>query len=634
MSASSRTPIIGVGTLRVSQRAKELVLQTLNENRLSYGPLQQRFEQEFAHLHECRFGVMSNSGTSALHIALAALKQIHGWNDGDEVIVPAVTFVATVNVVLHNNLTPVFADVDPVYYGIDPAEVRRKITPRTRALLPAHLFGQPCDMDSLQAIARAHDLRIVEDSCETMFANHGTHRVGSLGDIGCFSTYVAHLLVTGVGGIGTTNNPEYAVLMRSLMNHGRDSIYLSIDDDDGRSPEELRLIVARRFSFVNLGHSFRVTEMEAALGLAGLETWQPMIAQRRSNAAFLTRHLEPFLDRMQLPQVRPGCQHSFMMYPIVLRDQPKYDVVNFLEEHGVETRDMLPLTNQPVYQRLLHVREEDFPEARRVNEGGFYIGCHQDLTSVELEYMVELFERFWRARRARPSEGSALVLQTRNSERWLDAVMQTLPTDLFLQVVAIDSGSSDGTVARLEEHGIRVFAQRRGDDLLAVVGSSEITAESLVFFPVNGRHQPADIARMLLLLERGNDMVIASRFIMGGERRSASVGVYRSIGNRLITLMANLLFFGNLSDSLSGFRAIRRSRLVAMPRVGDDLPFLYRLSIHAMKNHWRVAESPTVEVVSPDSISYAAIASSLAPILGVLVSEYWKGSDREGGEAT
>lgn len=630
MPAAPKTPTIGVGTLRVSQRAKELVLQTLNENRLSYGPLQQRFESEFAHLHDCRFGVMSNSGTSALHIALQALKQIHGWQDGDEVIVPAITFVATVNVVLHNNLIPVFADVEPDYYGIDPREVRRKITPRTRALLPAHLFGQPCDMDSLQAIARAHDLRIVEDSCETMFANHGVHRVGSLGDIGCFSTYVAHLLVTGVGGIGTTSNPEYAVLMRSLMNHGRDAIYLSIDDDDGKSAEELRLIVARRFSFVNVGHSFRVTEMEAALGLAALETWQPMIAQRRSNAAFLSRHLEPFVDKMQLPQVRPGCQHSYMMYPIVLREQTKYDLVNFLEEHGVETRDMLPLTNQPIYQRLLHVREDEYPEARRINESGFYIGCHQDLTSVELEYMVELFERFWRARRARVSEGSALVLQTRDSERWLDAVFEVLPTDLFTEVIAIDSGSSDGTVARLEERGMRVWRQRRGDDLLPIIGSSDITAESLVFFPVNGRHQPADIARMLLLLERGHDMVVASRFIMGGERRSDGVGVYRSVGNRLITLMANLLFFGNASDSLSGFRAVRRSRLLTLPRVGDDLPFLYRLSIHAMKSGWRVAESPTVEVVSPDSISYAAIASSLLPIFGVLVNEYVKRSGEEG----
>lgn len=356
-------PLIGVGTLNISTRAKEFVLQTLNNNRLSYGPLMQRFEVEFAKLHGCRFGVMSNSGTSALHIAIAAMKELHGWKNGDEVIVPTVTFVATSNIVVHNSMQPVFVDVDPIYYELNPELIEERITPRTRAIIPVHLFGQPCDMDPISEIAARHGLRIVEDSCETMFARYKGRSVGSLGDIGCFSTYVAHLIVTGVGGLNTTNSPEYAVKLRSLMNHGRDSIYISIDDDDNKSPDELRMIIARRFLFISLGHSFRVTEMEAALGLAQLEEWEKNITRRRENGRFLTRALAPFEDRIQLAAIRPETEHSFMMYPIVLRDEAKADFVNYLEQHGVETREMMPLINQPIYKQLFAICDQEYPVA-------------------------------------------------------------------------------------------------------------------------------------------------------------------------------------------------------------------------------------------------------------------------------
>src|SRR5207249_5320991 len=126
-------------------------------------------------------------------------------------------------------------------------------------------------MDAVLAIAKKHRLKVIEDSCETVFARYKGKKVGSLGDIGCFSTYVAHYIVTGVGGFATTNDPKLAVRLRSLMNHGRDSIYFQIDDDKGLKGAKLREVVARRFSFVSVGHSFRATEFEAALGLAQLE---------------------------------------------------------------------------------------------------------------------------------------------------------------------------------------------------------------------------------------------------------------------------------------------------------------------------------------------------------------------------
>lgn len=390
-----RPPVIGVGTLNISPLARALVNEALDSNRLSYGPMTRRFEAGFAQAHGCRFGVMSNSGTSALLVALAALKELHGWADGDEVILPAVTFAGTANIVFHARMRPVLVDVDPIHYELDPEKIEAAVTSRTRALIPVHVFGQPCDMDPVLALARRYGLRVIEDSAETMFAGYKGRSVGSLSEIGCFSTYAAHLLTTGVGGLNTTDNPEYAEKLRSLINHGRDSKYLNIDDDDRKSPEELRRIVARRFSFVSLGYSFRLTEMEAALGLAQLEVGTEIIARRRTNADWLTGKLSGHEAFLQLPRIRPGCDHSFMMYPIVLRDRKKDALVNFLEQNRVETREMLPLTNQPLYQRLLGIGEADYPVAGWINRSGFYIGCHQDLSSDDLDRIVELFDRFF-----------------------------------------------------------------------------------------------------------------------------------------------------------------------------------------------------------------------------------------------
>jgi len=184
-------------------------------------------------------------------MAVACLKELHGWHDGDEIIVPAVTFVATANVVVDHNLKPVFVDVDPVTYNIDPARIEKKITRKTRAIMVVHLFGQPAEMDPILKIARKYKLKIIEDSAETMFVKYKGKPVGSFGDIACFSTYVAHPIITGVGGVVATSNPKYAAVLRSLANHGRDNIYISIDDDKGKKGKQLQQIIARRFFHSN-----------------------------------------------------------------------------------------------------------------------------------------------------------------------------------------------------------------------------------------------------------------------------------------------------------------------------------------------------------------------------------------------
>ena len=390
---------IGVGGFEISDRAKELVLEVLDSNRITSGPKMERFEQEIARLHDCRYAVMSNSGTSSLQVALAALREVHEWEDGDEVLVPAVTFVATSNVALYNGLTPVFVDVEPTFYTIDPARIEERITDRTRAIMPVHLSGLPCDMDPIMELAERYDLRVVEDSAETMFARYRGRAVGSFGDVGCFSTYAAHIITTGVGGLCTTNDPELIVLLKSLINHGRDSIYIRMDDDQG-SERDVFEIADRRFSFVRLGHSFRATEMEAALGLAELEGRAASVARRRAIAGRLTDGLADLADVLQLPAVRPGCDHTFMFYPLVLTDpgRSRDELIRYLEERSIETRYLLPLINQPVYRAIFGDLDADYPVAAALNRSAFYIGCHPAITDEETDYVVETFHAFFDGR--------------------------------------------------------------------------------------------------------------------------------------------------------------------------------------------------------------------------------------------
>jgi len=388
---------IGVGGFTISERGKQLVMQALESNRLSAGPMMARFESEMAAAHGCRFGLMCNSGTSALHIALAALREVHGWRDGDEVLVPAVTFVASSNVVMYNNLKPVFVDVDPKTYTLDPAKIEARITPRTRAIMPVHIGGQPCDMEPIVDIAGRCNLRIVEDSCETMFVSDKGKMVGSFGDVGCFSTYVAHVITTGVGGLCTTNDPGLIVILKSLMNHGRDSIYIRIDDDKDKSGQDLFLVADRRFSFVRLGHSFRATEMEAALGIAQFEERQTMNARRQEIVTRYNDALSNLEDHLQLPRPRSGSEHCYMFYPLAITN-PKVrrdELIAFLENRAIETRYLLPLINQPVYRELFGDLDEEYPVSAWLNKNAFYIGCHPDMTDDDVEYVIETLQDFF-----------------------------------------------------------------------------------------------------------------------------------------------------------------------------------------------------------------------------------------------
>ena len=382
---------ITLGTLNLSDRGKEYVNQCLNNNRLSRGHFTDRLEQEFSKLHGCEHGVFCNSGTSALQIALAALKERHCYEDGDEVLVPAITFIATSNVVLQNNLKPVFVDVDPYTFNIDPDKIAEKVTSRTRAVIPVHLFGLPANMPRVMSIARYYGLNVIEDSCETMFAGINGKSVGSFGDMACFSTYVAHLIVGGVGGLVTTNDPVYSEMCRSLMAHGRDSIYTSIDDDDKISKD----MIERRYKFDRVGYSYRCTEIEAAIALSELERWTENLGIRRRNAKLLTANLQGL--PLQLPSIPDGYEHSFMMFPFICNDGVVRDkLLLHMEQKGIETRFMFPLLSQPVYRRLFPGLAEQYTVASRLEKQGAFIGMHQGLEDEDMFFIADTLKEYFK----------------------------------------------------------------------------------------------------------------------------------------------------------------------------------------------------------------------------------------------
>ena len=365
------------------------VNRVVKSGRLTYGPFTRELEKKFAKLHNFKYCIFTNSGTSALEVSWAYLKERFNWPDGAEVIVPAVTFVATVNVLLHNRLKPVLVDVDPETFNIDPELIEAAITKKTVAICPVDLLGRPVDIEPILKIARKYRLKIVEDSCETMFVNHSDGKpVGSMANIACYSSYLAHIISTGVGGFLCTNDYYAEKEMRSMIWHGRDNLYLNIDDY--KSTKEN---IKARFNFDKPGYSYRLTEMEAALGVDEIDRAEDIIWKRKINANNLYDLLKPLEQFLILPEM--FSENAWMFFPIVVNeDVDKDKFCLFLEERGIQTRQIMPLINQPVFKGMWN--PDDYPIAQWLDKKGFLIGCHQFLTEKDLKYVAKVFKEYFK----------------------------------------------------------------------------------------------------------------------------------------------------------------------------------------------------------------------------------------------
>lgn len=348
----------------ITRREIELVNQVLRTPYLSRGPMIERFEAAVASFVGARHAVAVSSGTAGLHLGVLAA----GLGPGDEVITTPFSFVASANCVLYVGATPVFADVDPLTLNLDPDQVEAAITPRTRALLPVHVFGQPCAMDRLMEIARKHGLIVIEDACEALGAEFRGWPVGTFGACGVFAFYPNKQMTTGEGGMLVTDNDKWAALFRSLRNQGR--------DDNGTW-----------LNYVRLGYNYRLAELSAALGVAQIERIDELLAKRERVAGWYTERLAG-IDGVQVPRIAPEVTRmSWFVY--VVRFAPELDrdtIMAALAERGVPARPYFtPLHLQPLYRERFGFREGDFPVTERVARSTLALPFSSRMSEREVE---------------------------------------------------------------------------------------------------------------------------------------------------------------------------------------------------------------------------------------------------------
>jgi len=379
-AASSKRPYrITFGHIKVGETARRFLNEALDRNWVSEGPNVKRFEEEFARKFGYPHAVATSSGTDAGIVAMSALMD-RGARRGDEVITPALAFVATANCILAAGLTPKFVDVELETLNINPDLIEAAITPRTRAIQVVHTMGKPCRMEPILRIAQKHKLAVIEDCCEAHGATLNGKVVGTFGSMGLFSFYAAHMICSGEGGMISTNDPELALLCRSIRSHGR---------RDGQL----------YFHFDRVGYNSKMNDLEAAIGLEGLENFDQTFSVRRRHLQKLWELLEPLEDRLLVYRDGPGeviCPHAV---PVVLRD-PKKSVEGFyeyLEERGIQCKTLfgsLPVQHEAF--RFLNVRPGSFPVAERIGTTGLHFGVHQYLTEEDIEYIAENIRSYFR----------------------------------------------------------------------------------------------------------------------------------------------------------------------------------------------------------------------------------------------
>ncbi len=370
---------IRLGHNAVPPEAYRLIKKVWKSGQYSPGPMVREFEERFAKAHGAKHAIFVNSGTDALRLSLIAMKEKWGWADGAQVAVPALTFVATVNVILQAKLSPFFVDVGMNSYCLNPDNLTRRLTGYEQlvCVMPVHLFGRHCG-EGVYKLAKEAKLKVLEDSCETIL-----NKVR--GDVSCHSTYMAHHLTTGAGGFALTNDNRLNVLIRSLANHGRNVSYLPGYKSLGMGID----LLSKRFQFDRVGYSCRGTEFEAALGISQMAGLKKHVEKRVAIGKALIEALDVFPDLL-MPE-----SDTFMMFPIVIREDArisKYRLCLHLENNGIETRDMMPITSQPCYRGI--VNEDHFLVAKWINKNGFYIPCHTGMTRNDVEHIRNVFHDY------------------------------------------------------------------------------------------------------------------------------------------------------------------------------------------------------------------------------------------------
>ena len=345
-----------------------LVTEALQSGVLSGGPFLDRLEGAFADYVGTRHAVAVSSGTAGLHLCVRAA----GVADGDEVITTPFSFIASANCLLYERATPVFVDIDETTFNLDPALVEAAVTKRTRAVLPVHVFGEPCEMDALGAICRDRDLTLIEDACEAVGAEYRGRKIGTFGKAAVFAFYPNKQMTMGEGAIITTDDADWAGLLRSLRNQGRAE-------------------AGAWLSHERLGYNYRLDEMSAALGLSQLRRLDALLARRDAVAGLYDAHLHrvPGVSlRGPTPSTARRSRFAYViqLHPGVDRDR----VIDQLEREGIPTRVYFsPIHLQPFYRERFGFSEGDFPVAERVAASTLALPFHANLSPGDVARVAD-----------------------------------------------------------------------------------------------------------------------------------------------------------------------------------------------------------------------------------------------------
>jgi len=338
----------------LSGKEIEGIRAVLDSGILAQGKAVAEFEEKFAEYVGTSHGVATNSGTSALHTALAAL----GVSKGDEVITTSFTFIATATSILMQRASPVFCDIDPQTYNIDPDLVQEAITKRTKAIIAVHLYGLPCDMKPIIDIAQDNGLKVVEDACQAHGAEYRGKKAGSFGDAGIFSFYPTKNMTTGEGGMVTTSDSQVAEKARMVRNHGQ----------------------SQRYVHEIMGYNYRMTNIAAAIGLSQLKMLDQFNAKRRENAGYYDKSLF-----VKTPFVPEGMKHVYHQYTIEVEEREEF--LKHLEKHGVGygVHYPIPVHKQPLFRDY---NEITLPNTEASSQRVVSLPVHPGLTKEERELIV------------------------------------------------------------------------------------------------------------------------------------------------------------------------------------------------------------------------------------------------------
>ncbi len=342
---------------------------------ITQGEKVRELEAAFARLCGTEHAVATTTGTAALHVALAAL----GVGSGDEVITTPLSCIASANPILFTGARPVFGDVDPETYNLEVAGIEKRITSRTRALLPVHLFGHPLDLDPILELARARGLPVIEDACQATGARYKGRAVGGFGTVGCFSLYANKIITSGEGGMLVTGDAELAERMRAIRNFGQ--------------------VPGQHFLHAFLGGNAKMTDLQAAVGCAQVGKLEGYITRRRANVAALNAALGG-LDRMieRLPAERPYARSVYFGYHLLFREpQLRERAEAALHAAGIETRPFFSLIPAQAPYRDLGYSPADTPVAADLLSRGLYVSNSPDLTADERELIAGTLRQLARA---------------------------------------------------------------------------------------------------------------------------------------------------------------------------------------------------------------------------------------------